>query len=370
MSVKLYIFERFRDEPLIHLIGLYKDIPETGSTLFTSARPKDFAYTSFSFVASPEEADLILLPSGIRSLDADTRAYLASARSLSVRIGKPVIAFPAGDLAHRITISDMILIRGSQYGHRMGGNEIVVPPFSEDLGAFYGVTIRDKSRRPLVGFCGWAGFPTLKSRVRYLLDTAFYSLVSYLPGLAHFAVYKKGVYWRRRSMGLLQRDSRIDTKFIMRKSFSGSVKTISLPPEEARREYVENMRSVDFALTPKGDANASIRLYEALSTGRVPIIIDTDMPLPFEDVLDYSSFSLRVPHTKIGRLADYVCDFHASLSNEQFKDMQKKAREAYVGYLRYDAVFNQIFGSDIIVRAGEEAMKNRERGVVEEQSLW
>lgn len=171
-------------------------------------------------------------------------------------------------------------------------------------------------------------------------------------------------------MELLRRDPRIDTQFIMRNSFSGSVKTISLPPEQARKEYVENMRSVDFALTPKGDANASIRLYEALSMGRVPIIIDTDMPLPFEDVLDYSSFSLRVPYTKISSLADYVCDFHASLSNEQFRDMQQRAREAYVNYLRYDAVFNQIFGSDSITRAGEVAMKNRTESVVETQSLW
>lgn len=360
-KVKLFIFDRLPNEPLIHLIGLYNGTLETESTLFTSALPPDFKFTAFEFTEDKEQADYILIPSGIRALDENTRAYLDRARTLSKQIHKPIIALPAGDLAHIIDIPDIILVRGSQYGHRMRKNEVLIPPFSEDIGSLFGVTIRKKSTRPLVGFCGWAGFPTLKSHVRYIVETIALDLVSRIPSFAYLAVYKKGVYWRRKSMEILSRDPRIDTKFITRNSFSGSIKTISLAPEEARREYVENMAGVDFALTPKGDANASIRLYEALSMGRVPIIIDTDMPLPFEEVLDYTEFALRVPHTKIQGLADAVCDFHASITDGQFVQMQQKARKAYLEYLRYDAVFNQLFITGAIARAGEVAMAEASR---------
>ena len=37
----------------------------------------------------------------------------------------------------------------------------------------------------------------------------------------------------------------------------------------------------------KRNNNASIRLFEAFMMGRIPVIINSDMILPFEDQIDY-----------------------------------------------------------------------------------
>lgn len=164
-----------------------------------------------------------------------------------------------------------------------------------------------------------------------------------LLGEAYVRVYKKGLWYRRKVMRLLARDPRIETHFIVRKTFSANTKTISLDPETARREYIENMRDSDFVLASKGDGNFSVRFYEAISMGRIPIVIDTDMVFPLEDFVHYDDFILRVPYTDIDRLADIVVDFYTNLTEEKFVAMQKAARVAYERYLRYDAFFNTLF---------------------------
>ena len=100
------------------------------------------------------------------------------------------------------------------------------------------------------------------------------------------------------------------------------------------------MVNSDFVLCPKGDGNYSVRFYEALSLGRIPILIDTDMVLPLEETLDYSKFILRVDHADMHRLEDIVADFYEALSNEEFQAMQMEAREAFATHLRYDSFFN------------------------------
>jgi hypothetical protein len=104
-----------------------------------------------------------------------------------------------------------------------------------------------------------------------------------------------------------------------------------------RREFVENLLGSDYALCVKGDANASMRFYEALSVGRIPLFLDTACVLPLEDKINYRDFCVFVDWRDIDRIGDILADFHASLTPERFIAMQKKCREVYETYLRMDA---------------------------------
>jgi hypothetical protein len=44
----------------------------------------------------------------------------------------------------------------------------------------------------------------------------------------------------------------------------------------------------------------------------------------------------------IQKLPEKIAEFHASLTNEQFVDMQKAARAAFVTYFRTDALMSHI----------------------------
>ncbi|XP_062229927.1 probable arabinosyltransferase ARAD1 [Phragmites australis] len=54
----------------------------------------------------------------------------------------------------------------------------------------------------------------------------------------------------------------------------------------------EGMRSSKFCLHPAGDTPSSCRLFDAIVSHCVPVIVSTRIELPFEDEIDYSEFSL------------------------------------------------------------------------------
>lgn len=60
------------------------------------------------------------------------------------------------------------------------------------------------------------------------------------------------------------------------------------------KQATNGMRSSKFCLNIAGDTPSSNRLFDAIVSHCVPVIISDDIELPFEDVLDYSEFSIFI----------------------------------------------------------------------------
>ncbi len=288
------------------------------------------------------DADVIIAPQPFRSPQEGLGDAAVKLRDIAVEYGKPVVAFAGTDLSHRIHVKGVWLFMASMYKRLKKDNEIALVPYIADMGEGKEVLIRKKSAKPVVGFCGYAGFPNTKTKVRYWVKNFLLDALAFITRDAHHLVYKRGIYFRRWAMEVLGRDARVQTNFIVRDSFGGNVATTKVDPARAREEYIQNMLDSDFVLAPKGDGNYSARFYEALSLGRIPILIDTDMALPLEDTLDYSKFILRVPHTEVHRLGEIVHDYYATLTDESFAEMQRAARKAFAEHLRYDRFFAEV----------------------------
>lgn len=313
---------------------------EASDKLLYKKLPGDFKFTSFEFVENVADADFVLLPQSLRKDTPKWQAYFATQKAFAARHKKELVLFIGTDHAHRMHVDGAIVFKGSAYASRMHENEIVSVPYAEDLSQSIPPPLREKSAKPVISFCGYAGFPDIKTHAKYLIKNVLIDVVSRIIVNPEFRVFKRGIYFRRTAIRALQGSERVETSFIIRDSFSGNTATTRLNPQEARKEYIENMINSDFVLCPKGDGNYSVRFYEALSLGRIPILIDTDMVLPLEKTLDYSRFILRVPHTEISQIASIVADFYASIPNEEFAAMQIAAREIFAKYLRYDSFFN------------------------------
>jgi hypothetical protein len=94
----------------------------------------------------------------------------------------------------------------------------------------------------------------------------------------------------------------------------------------ARREYYSNMLSGSYTLCMRGGGNFSYRFYEALSFGRVPVLIDTDNVLPFEDHIDWDKYIMRISFDDFmkSNISDFVTNRRANFSPIENRKLWEK----------------------------------------------
>ena len=127
------------------------------------------------------------------------------------------------------------------------------------------------------------------------------------------------------AMQILARDSRMKTDFIGRG-------TTGLQPGvqgDKRYQFLDNLQRNTYALCVRGADNYSWRFYEALSLGKIPILIDTDCMLPLEDEISWEQFIVRVPSTQLQELPDRLWEWHSRLSPSEFCDLQRRLRSLF-----------------------------------------
>lgn len=301
---------------------------------------KAFARFSKPFVEivdDPALADFMLVPHNFPLVKKE-KDYLDNFVRLSEKHGKKIIIFVYGDSIEKVDITNSIVFRTSCYGSEKWQNEIIMPPFVEDLAEDFYFNPRAKmGSKPVIGFCGWVvggGFSQkVKQFAKKFLRLAGWRKIDTANGTA----------FRNKIIKILKRSKLVETNFIERKTYSGHSSTISLPPEKARIEYIENMVGSDLALAVRGNGNFSFRFYEALSAGRVPLFVDTDCALPLEQYINYKDFCLFVDRRNIKKIGEAAADFYRNLDNEKFVLMQKEARKAFDNYLRSDKFFELMF---------------------------
>lgn len=295
----------------------------------------DFTESVFNLVKDISFADYILIPHNYFQIKSDEE-YIKKAESLSNSYSKKIIVFAIGDSYEEVKIKNSIVLRMSQYSHKKLDNEIIMPAYAADLTYGEELSFRDKSDIPSVSFCGYAEDKSLLKNFIFYLKNTFW-----LRG-----TMKLGLYFRMKSIKILKRSKKVKTDFIIRRSYGANDRTIELDPVVARNDYKMNILNNDFVLAPKGDGNYSVRFFETLALGRVPILIDTDCTLPLEKDIDYSKIILRVNYRDIDKLDSIVSEFYKGISNENWLAMQENARNVFVKFLRIDSFFRFIFTKD------------------------
>jgi len=307
-------------------------------------------FTAFQFTDKVEEGDFIALPKSIARVN-DVREAIAQGRALAEQYKKKLLVFFYGDHSYKEHIPGVITFKWSAHGQDKLPTEVITPVFSLDLAKERDIVWRHKSEKPSVSFCGFAGLPSVKTALRYHVSNIWLNVLSVATMNPEVRAQKRGLYFRRKGMRILQGDSRIDTHFVVRSAYFNQVEA---QPEQLRQEYLDNMQNADFVLAPRGDANISTRFFEALSFGRIPVLIDTDCVLPLEKNIDYSTFIVRIPHTEMHTIPEKLLELYNSIADDEFIAMQQRARDTYERYLEIGPFFNFVF--PLIKEKGPEAL--------------
>lgn len=309
------------------------------STPYVSAVFQKYNFDSkyYQLADVADEADFYFIPHNFWILKKSDRGLLDEFLKDAKKYKKPVLIDAYGDSDEKIDIPNGHILRTSQYKFKIKENEIIMPPYTEDLLEAYFdnlFSLREKKDIPSVGFVGYANQP-FAGRVKAIvkeLPVIFIGLF-----LKNRETLRKGIFFRKKAIKYLTRSSVVKSNFTIRNFYSGHTETIRGDSRKIRQEFIDNMRNSDYTLCVKGDGNFSYRFFEALSLGRIPLLVDTECALPLEDIIDYKEFCVFVDYRDLSKIGEILRKFHDNLDKEQFVMMQKKAREVFENYFRIDS---------------------------------
>lgn len=86
------------------------------------------------------------------------------------------------------------------------------------------------------------------------------------------------------------------------------------------------MASSKFCLNIAGDTPSSNRLFDAIASHCVPVIISDEIELPFEDILDYSEFCIFVRGSDAVK-KDYLLNLLRGIKQEKWSKMWERLKE-------------------------------------------
>ncbi|SDH87510.1 exostosin domain-containing protein [Winogradskyella thalassocola] len=221
------------------------------------------------------------------------------------------------------------LFRQSGYRSRVPKWHIGLPVFiSDPLKVQYNkgtIFERPYTKNPTIGFCGFA-----TSKVVLAIKTKF------KIGLKNLSYYLKlssqepeaimaAALWRHSILKRMENHQGLITNFIYRAKYrAGSQNETQRATSTA--EFFNNIKDSDYVVCVRGAGNFSVRLYETLAMGRIPVFVNTDCILPYTEAIDWKQHVVWVESYEVHKIGAIVYEFHKALSEDNFVQLQQRNR--------------------------------------------
>ena len=348
MKLKLYtdlslLNEGFPVEVLIPFIGTYNKEDEPGSVMY--GRFDDFLKTGKNFIelTNIAECDACLLPINY-NFRSNQRPFVEPIEAFLKKVekaNKKLIIFAGHDApVYDVPIKNAIIFNNSISKSKKAGNVYAWPHFFEDFMERYNivdVNPRNKSEKPTIGFCGYAPPLNIINGKEKLISSI--KLIANYLGLIQKFPEKVSHSYRARAIIGLKKSNKVNLNLSLKRHFAfgpqGQLNTgnTNETNTDFRINFINNILQNDYTLCVRGIGNNSIRFYESLCCGRIPVFVNTDCTLPFENFIDWKQLCVWVEEKDIDRIGDIVQIFHNNISDREFIDLQMKLRLIWVEYL-------------------------------------
>ncbi len=294
----------------------------------------------FCLVDDISSADIAILPLDINWFlvnDFDEyKKFIVSATRCSV----PIWVYSAGDFG--ITVSDSVTtFRLGGFDSKLSRNTHIMPCFVTDP---YRYILRDdwspvsKIKKPTIGFVGNADGSAFKwfkefllhyiNEIRKILGSDLHDRQSFFPSsIKRFKLLRN-----------LARDKRLYCNFVYRKKYRGGALTAE-ERAQTTLEFYTNVRDSLYTFCLRGAGNFSVRFYETLLSGRIPLLVATDCRLPLSDVIDWNKHCVVADEHNV---VEKLIEFHVSKSEGELNEIQKNNRNLMLNTLNRVCYFIHI----------------------------
>lgn len=315
--------------PLIFDLHYYEQTPQS-------------VFEKYQLVDKVEKADAIIFPlnylsKGVSNLHQSYELLIKLARTNN----KKLLVYTGGDYGKTFNDPNIITWRNAGFKSSNDKQTLVLPAFMNDPLENDVVSIQqlEYKRLPHVSFTGFAT-ANFKEEVRINLSTLKTNLKRWFK--KDHSDYQK-VYnaagKRSSFLKKLEKSTGIETDFIYRDKYRAGSKTIE-ERKKSTREFFENLNNSPYTFCLRGAGNFSVRFYESLALGKIPVLIDTDMQLPLEGIINWNKHICRV--SPVEDLVEAITSFHNTHDLESFLELQNSNRSLYERYLNRHAYLCEI----------------------------
>lgn len=293
-------------------------------------------HNSYCFVNTIEECDVLILPLDINFFFQTKQAEIfKNFRNYALMHDKKLWVYSSGDTGITIKDNFIFVFKMADFRSHQNTQTVIMPVFIDDpLLSIYSnsLTVVSKTPKPIIGYVGHAksGFK------KWIITILIYLKENYLiaKGTIYSDYYRLyfSSHKRLKYLKIIQSSSQIVSKFIFRDKYRAGVKTIE-DRTKTTLEFFDNIKNSQYTFCMRGGGNFSVRFYETLAMGRIPLFIDTDCILPLENIVDWKEYCIIVDHRNINEVNERLISFHNSISDEELIKWQEKNRIIWEKYL-------------------------------------
>ncbi|KAL0912285.1 hypothetical protein M5K25_018248 [Dendrobium thyrsiflorum] len=248
--------------------------------LLTDLLRPDRSASPVERVSDPEEADLFYVP-----FFSSLSLIVNPVRHGSDGVGARAMAYNDDDMQEKL----VSWVEGQEFWRRNGGRDHVF--ICQDPNALYKLIDRIKNGVLLV-----SDFGRLRGDQASLVKDVI------LPYSHRINPFKGEVGIEGRNSLLFFMGNRYrkdggkirDTLFQILENEKDVIVRHGAQSRESRRMATQGMHSSKFCLHPAGDTPSACRLFDAIVSLCIPVIVSDYIELPFEDVIDYKKIAIFV----------------------------------------------------------------------------
>lgn len=295
----------------------------------------NLAQENFQFELDYNQADILLIPFSINFyFDTKQQHLLQEVNAICKARNIKAYGYISGDFGiHFPEFSNIIYFRQGGFKSKLStqnkGFPVALSDHFQILFELENPIPNKKDDLPLVGFCGHATISTIKrfkELVKCLLENS--KRFTKKPLNKVYEPLFASAYERAQLLSYFEKSEKIKTNFIYRENYRGGAITTE-QRTITTLEYYNNILESDYVLCVRGAGNFSVRLYETLMMGKIPVFVNTDCLLPFEDLINWKNHVVWVEWKDRKNVAELVTDFHSKLSADEFVHLQISNRKLW-----------------------------------------
>ncbi len=295
----------------------------------------------YQIVNSVKEADIVIVPVDIAYFFENNKSkWLYDFINKGNTANKKVWVYSGGDCGISLNYNVYTFRLGGFYS-KLNEKTFILPSFIIDPLSLLQKEFKSISKKtlPRIGFVGHADGSIIKWGKEFTIFL-YHNLkrISKCIFEDYQSFYPSSIK-RYRFLITLKRNNQIKTNFIFRKKYRGGVKT-EKEKVKTTFDFFENIYDNPYVFCLRGSGNFSVRFYETLAMGRIPIIIDTDIRMPLDKIINWENHCVLATENDF---VDKLINFHSSINANDFEQMQINNRNLWLDYLNRETYFSLIY---------------------------